>query len=51
MALLDPDRLGLGLTVFFMVEAMEQTPEWRAAFLSTLSTLDPLRDVYRLAGS
>ncbi|WP_156022735.1 hypothetical protein [Thioclava dalianensis] len=49
--MLDPDTLGLGLTVFVMLEAMEPTPEWRAAFLSTLATLDPVRDVYRLAGS
>ncbi|WP_316015112.1 Lrp/AsnC family transcriptional regulator [Roseobacter sp. HKCCA0434] len=51
VALLDPDALGLGLTAFVMVEAMEHTPEWRAEFVSVLSMLEAVRDVYRLAGS
>lgn len=51
VALLDPDAFGFGLTAFVMIEAMEHTPEWRAEFAKVLSTLDAVRDVYRLAGS
>lgn len=51
VALLDADALGLTLTVFVMVEMVEHTAEWRAAFLAAVDTLDPVRDVYRLAGS
>lgn len=51
VALLDPDALGLSLTAFVMVEAVDHTPEWRAAFLSAVAGLDPIRDVYRLAGT
>jgi Lrp/AsnC family transcriptional regulator len=34
-----------------MVEAVEHTPEWRASFLAAVDALEPIRDVYRLAGA
>ncbi|MBC7139464.1 MAG: Lrp/AsnC family transcriptional regulator [Defluviimonas sp.] len=51
VALLDPDALGLSLTAFVMVEALEHTAEWRANFLAAVESLEPVRDVYRLAGN
>ncbi|MGX1197675.1 Lrp/AsnC family transcriptional regulator [Parvibaculum sp. MBR-TMA-1.3b-4.2] len=51
VALLDPDALGLSLTVFVMVEAVEHTAEWRASFLAAVESLEAVRDVYRLAGN
>lgn len=51
VALLDADALGLSLTAFVMVEAVEHTAEWRAGFLAAVDTLEPVRDVYRLAGN
>jgi len=51
VALLDPDALGLSLTAFVMVEALEHTAEWRADFLAAVESLEPVRDVYRLAGN
>lgn len=51
VAILDPDPLGLALTAFVMVEAAEHTPEWRRQFLDVVTGLDPVRDVYRLAGA
>ncbi len=51
VALLDPDAFGLSLTVFVMVEAVEHTAEWRASFLAVVENLEPVRDVYRLAGN
>lgn len=51
VALLDPDALGLSLTAFVMVEAVEHTVEWRASFLAAVERLEAVRDVYRLAGN
>ncbi len=51
VALLDPGALGLSLTAFVMVEAVEHTAAWRADFLAVVDSLEPVRDVYRLAGS
>ena len=51
MALLNPDALGLSLTAFVMVEAIEHTAEWRTEFLAVTETLEPVRDIYRLAGT
>ncbi|MBK5935057.1 Lrp/AsnC family transcriptional regulator [Rhodovulum imhoffii] len=50
VALLDPQAIGLSLTVFVMVEAVAHTTQWRAEFLCVVDTLGPVRDVYRLAG-
>ena len=51
VALLDPDALGLSLTAFVMVEALEHTAEWRAGFLAAVENLEAVRDIYRLAGN
>lgn len=51
VALLDPGALGLSLTAFVMVEALEHTAEWRASFLASVESLEAVRDVYRLAGN
>ncbi|MGR3698489.1 MAG: Lrp/AsnC family transcriptional regulator [Roseovarius sp.] len=51
VALLSPELLGLSLTAFVMVEAIEHSTEWRAEFLAVTETLEPVRDIYRLAGT
>lgn len=51
VAILDPDAFGLSMTAFMMIEAVEHTAEWRTDFLSAVETLEPIRDVYRLAGN
>ncbi|MWB78257.1 AsnC family transcriptional regulator [Pseudooceanicola sp. 216_PA32_1] len=51
VALLDPDALGLSLTAFVMVEAFEHTAEWRREFLAVTEALEPVRHIYRLAGT
>jgi Lrp/AsnC family transcriptional regulator len=50
VALLDPNALGLSLTAFVMVEAVEHTAEWRTDFLAAVDKLEAVRDVYRTAG-
>lgn len=51
VAILDPEQLDLTLTAFVLVEASEHSAEWRAAFLAHAGQLDPIRDIYRLAGN
>lgn len=50
VAIADPAKLGLGLTVFAGVEAPDHSPEWRAAFERALAAMPEVREVYRLAG-
>lgn len=51
VGILDPDAFGLSMTAFMMIEAVEHTAEWRTDFLSAVENLEPIRDVYRLAGN
>lgn len=50
VALVDPQRVGLGLTVFVSVVAAEHGPGWRAAFASAVATLPEVLEVHRMAG-
>jgi Lrp/AsnC family transcriptional regulator len=51
VALLDPDLLGLSLTAFVLIEAADQSAEWRHSFMETVEQLESIRDIYRVAGS
>ncbi len=50
VALVDPERIGLGLAVFVEIEAADHTPEWRAAFREVVKTFPNIVEVYRMAG-
>ena len=50
VALVDPARIGLGLTVFVEIEAADHTPEWRAAFAGMVSDYPEVLEVHRMAG-
>ncbi|MBE2275203.1 MAG: Lrp/AsnC family transcriptional regulator [Rhodobacteraceae bacterium] len=50
VALVDPGRVGLGLTVFVEVRAADHTPGWRQAFAAFVSGLAEIIEVHRLAG-
>jgi Lrp/AsnC family transcriptional regulator len=50
VALLDPARIGLGLTVFVAVEAGDHTPGWLESFSSSVSAMPEVMDFYRMAG-
>ena len=50
VAIADPAKLGLGLTVFAGVEAPDHSPEWRAGFERALAAMPEVREVYRMAG-
>ena len=50
VALVDPDRVGVGLSVLVGIEAGEHTPEWLHAFSSGVAAMTEVMEVYRLAG-
>ncbi len=50
VALLNPEQIGIGLTVFVAIEAREHTPDWLAAFATAMQTMPEVMDAYRMAG-
>ena len=50
VALVRPEAVGLGLTVFIAIEARDHSPEWLANFTSVVSTMPEVLDVHRMAG-
>jgi Lrp/AsnC family transcriptional regulator len=50
VALLDPDRIGVGLTVFVAIEAGDHTPDWLEKFATSVSAMPEVMDLYRMAG-
>ncbi len=50
VALVDPEKIGLGLTVFVEIEAADHTPEWRGAFAELVTDYSEIVEVHRMAG-
>ena len=50
VALVDPERVGVGLSVFVGVDAGEHTPEWLERFSAEVTALPQVVEVYRMAG-
>ena len=50
VAVVDPDRVGVGLSVFVAVEAGEHTPEWLECFTAGVAAMPEVMEVYRMAG-
>ncbi len=50
VALLSPEKLGLGLTVFVSIEAGDHSPDWLAAFAAAVTALPEVVEVHRMAG-
>jgi Lrp/AsnC family transcriptional regulator len=50
VAVVDPARIGLGLTVFVEIEAADHTPEWRDAFAAAVTAHPSIVEVHRMAG-
>ncbi|WP_226627714.1 Lrp/AsnC family transcriptional regulator [Alloyangia pacifica] len=51
VALVDPERLGLGLTVFAAVSAPEQSADWQRKFEVIVDAMPEVMEAYQLAGS
>jgi Lrp/AsnC family transcriptional regulator len=50
VALVAPEKLGLGLTVFVSVETNDHSREWLGRFAETVSALPEVMEFYRMAG-
>ena len=50
VALVDAERLGLGLSVFIMVRTSQHDPEWLARFRAAVTSLPEITGVYRMSG-
>jgi Lrp/AsnC family transcriptional regulator len=50
VALLSPDHVGMGLTVFVTVEAADHSVEWLDRFTRTVMVMPSVMEVYRMAG-
>jgi Lrp/AsnC family transcriptional regulator len=50
VALVNPQKVGLGLTAFVSVEAAEHSGEWLKAFSQAVTRLPEVVEIYRMAG-
>jgi len=50
VALVDPDAIGVGLTIFVDVETNDHSREWLGKFASVVREMPEVMDVYRMAG-
>ncbi|WP_137390831.1 Lrp/AsnC family transcriptional regulator [Rhodoligotrophos defluvii] len=50
VALLNPEKLGLGLTVFVSIEAGEHSKEWLDAFAARVAAMPEVTEFTRMAG-
>ena len=50
VALLDPDKIGLGISVFVEIEAADHSPDWLAGFAEAMAGMPEVMEVYRMAG-
>ncbi len=50
VALLNPEKLGLGITVFVSIQAPDHSTEWLARFAESVSALPEVMEFYRMAG-
>ncbi|HEX5932594.1 MAG TPA: Lrp/AsnC family transcriptional regulator [Pseudorhizobium sp.] len=50
VALVAPEQIGFGLTVFVAIEASDHTPDWRKSFSHAIDTMPEVMEVHRMAG-
>lgn len=50
VALVDPNAIGLGLTVFMEIEAADHSKEWLESFASMVADMPEVMEVHRMAG-
>ncbi len=50
VALVDQDKIGLGITVFVSIETSDHSQEWLARFASLVSAMPEVMEFYRMAG-
>jgi Lrp/AsnC family transcriptional regulator, cysteine-sensing transcriptional activator len=50
VALVDQDKLGLGVTVFVSIETGDHSQDWLARFAETVGAMPEVMEFYRMAG-
>ena len=50
VALIDPAKMGLGITVFVSVETGDHSQEWLGRFAEMVSSMPEVMEFYRMAG-
>ncbi len=50
VALIDPDKVGLGITVFVSVETGDHSQDWLAHFAKVVDAMPEVMEFYRMAG-
>lgn len=50
VALLNPEKLGLGITVFVSIQAPDHSESWLARFAESVSAMPEVMEFYRMAG-
>ena len=50
VALVDQDRIGLGITVFVSMETGDHSQEWLGRFAKTVGAMPEVMEFYRMAG-
>src|SRR3954469_8118890 len=50
VALVDPDAIGLGLTVFVEIETGDHSKEWLQRFAAAIAEMPEVMEIYRMAG-
>ena len=50
VSLVQPEAVGLGLTVFIAIEALDHSPDWLDRFTAAVSAMPEVMEVHRMAG-
>ena len=50
VALIDPEKVGLGITVFVSVETGDHSQDWLAKFADVVNAMPEVMEFYRMAG-
>jgi Lrp/AsnC family transcriptional regulator len=50
VALINPEKVGLGITVFVSIETGDHSQDWLAKFAETVSGMPEVMEFYRMAG-
>ncbi len=50
VAIVNPEKIGLGITVFVSIQAPDHSQEWLARFAESVTAMPEVMDFYRMAG-
>jgi Lrp/AsnC family transcriptional regulator len=50
VAILDPEKIGLGITVFVSIQAPDHSEEWLRRFAESVTAMPEVMEFYRMAG-